>query len=241
MRFLKTEFEFNKPVNIYLDRPDIYLSQLVNLGSRLFIVGGYDKPLPKGYRNVGAITPDISPTLVISQTKLENFANLFNLSREYEVPFIHIEQYPPPSKIKKPDLNRLKSTQADVNIYTNECVMADWDAHHGLIIENAYSGLKFKADKPYYASNNLPIAHMYNKIIPIVLENKYTSKYIFHGHNGFLFKSDVDLSAIVNRLDKMDKEDRDQIGQNAWQTANKFTQEKYLSDWRKLYENIFNS
>lgn len=239
---LKLQYDMgHSPVNIYMDRPNIYLGQLVDINAKLFIAGQYNLELPSEFNRVKNITPDIKPNIIISQTKLENFEILMSIAKEFNAAFIHYESNFIPTSFSKKECKILKTKSAQVNIFTNESLMNTWgfDSNNSIVIENGFGGPNIKNDKPYIVSNTLPISHMYSGFCPVVFKTPHSSKFIKDAFNGFLYSDESELKYITGNLDKMDAEDLGHIGQNAKNLVlTKFKKEIFLSKWKNLIRNI---
>lgn len=232
----------HSPINIYLDRPNNYLEQLVEINAKLFIVGKYNRPLSSNYRKVENITPDIYPHVFISQTKLENFDSLKAAAKDYRATFIHWECAQVPSTAHKQVIFNLKSKEADVNIFIDSYLMDQWEfsENSATIIHNGINeeyGSTY--DKPYLISNHLPMHYMITGVCPIVNKTPYTSQFIKNGYNGFLFKDKAELTNLVNKIAYMDKDDIHNIGENARNLIlDKFSNKNFLTDWQNLLRSI---
>ena len=239
---LKLQYELgHSPVNIYTDRPNIFLQHLKDINIQLFIIGQYKGDLPSGYRKISNVTADVIPNIVLSQTKIENFDTLRSVASDYKAIFLHYEMNFLPDKASPKAIKYLKGLRADVNVFTDPHLMDSWefDGNEGVVIENTADSIKIDKTEKYYISNNLPIAQMANSICPIVFKTSYTSSIITHGVNGFLYSDKSELSFIINRLQKMDSEDLSTIGKNAKKLIlERFTKEKFLDSWKKLIRGI---
>lgn len=232
----------HSPINIYLDRPNIYLEQLVSINARLFVIGKYEGPLSFNYRKVLNITPDIKPDIFISQTKLENFDTLKNVAKEYGAKFVHYETGQMPQRIDKRTKNILLSKEADIDVFIDECLMEVWGFNqtNAIVIENGLDQQYLSEhDKPYLISTHIPMNYMLGGICPIIYKTEYTEKYITNGLNGLLYSDSASLGNVVNHITKMDKEDVGQIGKNARELIlTKFKNNDFLLDWKKLLRGI---
>ena len=228
------------PLNIYMDRPNLYLGQLSELNIRLFIIGQYKGAISSPFRRISTITPDVKPHFIISQTKLENFATLHSIAGDYGATFIHYENYFPPQKLSPKAIKDLKSARADVNVFTDPYLMEHWEffEDESVIIENSIDHHEM-IYKPYHVSNILPLSHMINGIIPVVLKTPYTKSIITQGLNGFFYSDERELSGIINKLTKMDKEDLRTIGENSRKLAKEqFPKDKFLESWKNLLRSL---
>ena len=223
-----------------MDRPNIYLGRLTDINVRLFIIGKYTSEIKPPYRRVSNITPDIQPHAVLSQTKLENFSTLNSIAQDYSVPFIHHEMNCPPQKLSPKVIKGLKGARANVNIFTDPYLMKYWEFEEGeaIVIENSAESYEMPY-KPYHISNILPLTYMNNGIFPVVLKTPYTNSIITNGLNGFLYSNEGELSMIINKLSKMDKDDLSTIGENARKLVKqRFPKEPFLESWKKLLRSI---
>ena len=117
---LKLQYDLgNSPINIYVDRPSAILGQLSEINVNYFVIGKYEDEMMPHFRRVEYITPNIKPSLVLSQSKIQNFDTLMRFATEYKVPFIHLEFGGLPA-LNKVHLNALKVVRANVNIFTDQ-------------------------------------------------------------------------------------------------------------------------
>lgn len=232
----------HSPINIYLDRPNDYLEQLIEINTKLFIIGQYDGPLSSNYRKVENITPDIYPHIFISQTKMENFDTLKTIAKNYGAKFIHWESGQIPPNISNQNIYMLKTKRADVNIFIDSYLRDIWgfSEDSSIIIYNGISEKYSRSsDKPYMISNHIPMNYMLMGICPIVNSTPYTSQFIKTGHNGFLFRDPNELTNIINKITVMDKNDIYNIGENARNLVlDKFDNTPFLTNWKNLLRSI---
>lgn len=237
---LSLQYELgHSPINIYLDRPNLYLSQLTEINVRLFIVGQAKFKIPKEYRHVEYITPDISPNIVLSQTKLENFEILGKFSSDYHVPFIHLESnYLPELPASK--IEALKCIRPPISIFTNKYLIEEWqfDEEESEIIEYGIDAFSKSSDGSFYISGQLPLYKLAEGTIPICPNTPYNAQYIKNSYNGFLFNNREEIGGIVSRLERMDKEDLIMIGNNAKEILKKFSKANFFSKWKSLFKRI---
>ena len=232
----------HSPINIYLDRPNSYLEQLVEINAKLFIIGKYNGPFSSNFRKIENVTPDIYPHIIISQTKLENFDGLKSIAKDYGAKFIHWECAQIPIVAHKNAIFNLKAKEADVNIFIDSYLRDLWDftENMSIIIHNGINeeyGLQY--DKPYIISNHIPMHYMIKGTCPIVNKTPYTSQFIKNGYNGFLFSDNNELTYIVNKIAAMDKNDIFNIGENARNLVlDKFSNKNFLTDWQNLIRSI---
>ena len=232
----------HSPINVYLDRPNAYLEQLVEINVKLFIIGKYTGPFSANYRKIENITPDIYPHVFISQTKLENFDTIKGIAKDYGAKFIHWECSQVPNDTNKHFIYNVKSKRADVNIFIDSYLRDLWEfsedsstvIHNGI---NEQYGLNY--DKPYVISNHIPMHYMMTSICPIVNKTPYTSQFIKNAYNGFLFSDNSELTNIINKITVMDKDDVFNIGENARNLIlDKFNNKNFLNDWQNLLRSI---
>lgn len=240
---LKLKYDLgHSPINIYLDRPNIYLEQLVSINVKLFVIGKYEGALSSNYRKAFNITPDIKPDIFISQTKLENFDTIKGIAKNYRAKFIHYESSVLPPKIDKRTRDILLSKEADINIFADNCLMDMWNfsEENSVVIENGLNNQSpLTHDKPYFISTHIPMNHMLGGICPIILKSEYTKSKITNGLNGFLYSDSSELGNIINHITKMDKEDIAQIGQNARNLIlSHFKNDNFLINWKNLLRSI---
>lgn len=226
----------HSPVNVYLDRPNIYLKSLTEINCRLFLIGLYKGPVSKEYTRVEYITPDIRPDLVISQTKEENFEILGKFADDYNCSFSHYELFLPKNK------KRGRQLIARTNIFAHSYLAEQWDFdedEYELIRPCCVEKPKTKEnDLPYYISGGLPIGQMSWGLCPVVLKNPYTEG-IVAGVNGFHYNGERELHRIANKLNSMDREDIEAIGENAKIFAQTyFPKQDFLDSWKTLIERI---
>lgn len=239
---LKTQYDIGvAKVNIYTDRPSEILGQLSVLPIRFFIVGQYNGPMPSGFNKVERITPDIRPSIVLSQTKLENFSVLQRFAIDNKAHFVHYETNFLPN-ISKANQDKLKQEQANVNVFSDPFLMENWGFNNknSMVIIPGIDENLAKEDKlPYFISYNLPLSKMVNGICPIVYKTPYTTSIIKNAYNGFLYSSESELGNIVNKITKMPTEDVKSIGKNAKQTVvEKFPKEVFISAWARLIRSM---
>jgi hypothetical protein len=232
----------HSPINIYLDRPNNYLEQLVEINVKLFIVGKYNGPFSSNYRRVENITPDIYPHVFISQTKLENFDAIKGFAKDYGAKFIHWECAQVPNNAHKQVIFNLKAKEADVNIFIDSYLRDMWEFSEdsAVVIHNGINE-KYGAEynQPYVISNHIPMHYMLTGVCPIVNKTPYTVQFIKNGHNGFLFDSSAELTNLVNKITHMDKDDVHNIGENARNLVlDKFSNKNFLNDWQNLLRSI---
>lgn len=236
----KLQYDLNNaPINIYVDRPNPILWQLSDINVRFFIIGKYEGQ-EKNFRKVDYITPDIKPSLVMSQNKLQNFDILMKFAEDYHVPFVHFESKGLPS-LNPAGILAIKSVRANVNIFSDVSFVRDWDfsEEECVVIPNGIKTSFEKNEKLYHISTELPISEMSRGICPIVLKNKYTSSIIKNADNGFLYEKESDISIIVNRLSQMEEVDVRQFGRNARSTViENFPYDPFLNSWKKLLRSM---
>lgn len=227
----------HSPVNIYLDRPNIYLKSLTEINCRLFLIGLYKGPVSKEYTRVEYITPDIRPNIVISQTKEENFEILRKFAYDSNCNFSHYEFFLPKDKMRRREL------RAQTNIFAHSYLAEQWDFdedEYELIRPCCVEKPKIKLNSeevPYYISGGLPIAQMSWGLCPVVLKNPYTEG-IVAGVNGFYYDN-RGIDHMAAKLNAMDKEDIKVIGANAKVFAEThFPKKDFLDSWKTLIERI---
>lgn len=232
----------HSPINIYLDRPNVYLEQLVEINAKLFIIGQYDGPISVNYRKVENITPDIYPHAFISQTKLENFDILKDTAKKYGAKFIHWECSQIPANISRQNINTLKTKRADINIFIDDYLRDMWEFTEdssAIIYNGINENYGQNYNKPYVISNHIPMNYMIKGICPIVNKTPYTKKFIKNGLTGFLFSDNNELANIINKITVMDKNDIFNIGENARNLVlDKFTNKPFLNNWKFLLRSI---
>ena len=228
----------HSPVNIYLDRPNVYLKSLTEINCRLFLIGLYKGPVSKEYTRVEYITPDIRPNLVISQTKEENFEILGKFADDYNCNFAHYELFLSKDKKRRCEL------RAQINIFGHSYLAEQWDFdedEYELIRPCCVDKPRIKAkdeELPYYISGGLPVAQMSWGLCPVVLKNPYTDG-IVGGLNGFYYSDERDIGRVAAQLNAMDKEDIENIGANAKVFAEThFPKKDFLDSWKTLIERI---
>ena len=233
MRKLKYEIG-QSPINIYTDRPNDYIGQLTDINVRLFLIGKYMGEISDEFTRVELVTPDIRPDFVLSQTKLENFDILRSFAKDYDVKHIHYETNTVPQ-------NHLKGLRADVNVFASEFLAKDWGCDDGSVIQIGYTPTSQQsvAQEPYYIGVNIPVKQMSMGICPVVYDTPYVRKYIQPAQNGFIYRNQSEIAQIVNKLNLMDKQDVQIIGQNAKITAEKFfTKGQFNTSWKILLEDL---
>lgn len=240
---LKLQYDLgNSPINIYVDRPSSVLEQLIDINVKFFIIGQHDWK-EKSFRRVNYVTPDIKPTLVLSQSKFENFEIIMKFAQDCNVPFLHYETNSIPSNISKAKQSLIKDCRANINLFSNASLVREWEFDEA---ESAVIPIGMKItpalsdnEKLYHISNDLPILEMSKGICPIVLKNSTTSKFIKNAFNGFLFEKESDISFILNKLSKMEESDVRLFGENAKKTIiENFPYNPFIESWKKMLKSI---
>jgi len=118
--------------------------------------------------------------------------------------------------------------------------MEEWqfDEEESEIIEYGIEVADKNSDGSFYISGQFLPHKLAEGIIPICLNTPHNAQHIKSGYNGFLFSNRAEIGGIVNRLEKMDKEDLVMIGNNAREIVRKFTKEGFLSKWKALLKRI---